>query len=84
MEQSPTLRAAVAILHYLQDHPEAADTVAGIAKWWVGEEIEVVQKALELLVKESVVVREEDRYRLAPTKAPERTIAKTVRKLRKR
>ena len=45
---------------YLKNHPNAADTIEGIAKWWLrGEGIEVssliVQQALNYLGSKSVV-----------------------------
>jgi hypothetical protein len=77
-------RTAIAILHYFSDHPAAKDTAKGIAKWWVGEDLETVEKALALLVKEGVVVRENDRFRLAPTADHKRMIGKAKRRLAKR
>ncbi|MCK9623090.1 MAG: hypothetical protein M0R47_21455 [Methylobacter sp.] len=45
---------------YLKDHPNAADTIEGITKWWLtGQKIEVsnliVQQALIYLASKSVV-----------------------------
>ncbi len=45
------------ILHYLSQHPEAADSLEGIASWWLPPSnqsihADVVQAALTLLVKE--------------------------------
>lgn len=45
---------------YLKDHPNAADTIEGITKWWLtGQKIEVsnliVQQALIYLDSKSVV-----------------------------
>ncbi|MFA6162549.1 MAG: hypothetical protein WC685_03860 [Methylobacter sp.] len=45
---------------YLKDHPNAADTIEGITKWWLtGQKIEVssliVQQALNYLGSKSVV-----------------------------
>ena len=55
-EQLAKLQAA--ILRYLADHPVAADTARGIARYWTVEEaatetppsLEVVQRALDALV----------------------------------
>ena len=48
-------RLSGAILRYLRAHPQAADTVAGIAEWWLprhlpAEAVERVQAALDELV----------------------------------
>ena len=77
-------RVAIAILQYLRDHPAASDTAEGIAKWWVSEDRIAVENALALLVKEGVVVREDNRYRLASTNDPGKAIGKAMQKLRKR
>jgi hypothetical protein len=48
----------VAILRYLADHPHAADTVRGIARYWIGDAgastqrlppLDTVQRALDTL-----------------------------------
>jgi Fe2+ or Zn2+ uptake regulation protein len=49
-----------AILGYLRAHPQAADTVAGIAEWWLprhlpAEAVERVQAALDQLVAQGWV-----------------------------
>ncbi|MDH5359570.1 MAG: hypothetical protein OEX03_03355 [Gammaproteobacteria bacterium] len=49
------------ILRYLQSHPHAADSVEGIAKWWiyrqrVTEMVNKVQLALDYMVDEGVIV----------------------------
>lgn len=64
-------QAAIAILHYLRDHPLAKDSAKGIAQWWVGEAREVVEKALKLLVNEGVLIKRRHLYQLAPGKSPE-------------
>jgi hypothetical protein len=51
---------AVAILHHLQVHPLAADSVAGVAVWWLGpthKDVpqEQVERALKLLVSRHAV-----------------------------
>ncbi|MBI1751279.1 MAG: hypothetical protein HY014_08100 [Acidobacteria bacterium] len=50
------------ILLYLQDHPEAADSLEGIANWWLpapaySVTLEAVQEALALLVAEHRIAR---------------------------
>lgn len=55
----------MAILHYLRDHPSAKDSAGGIAKWWVDEEREVVEKALTLLVQEGIIKKQRHVYQLA-------------------
>ena len=84
MPDPSTRRVAIAILHYLRDHPTAKDTAEGIAKWWVSEDRGAVENALALLVKEGVVAREGDRYRLASTSDPRKAIGKAMQKLLKR
>jgi len=61
-------RTAIAILHYLRDHPRAKESARGIAKWWVGEEQEVVEKALALLLDDGVIEKERHLYRVAQMK----------------
>jgi hypothetical protein len=48
---------AAAIVDYLQRHPDAADTVAGVAQWWVGRHHadDAVARAMTRLVKGGVV-----------------------------
>jgi len=38
MNERRQSRVAQAILDYLRKHPEAQDTLAGIAEWWLPEE----------------------------------------------
>ncbi len=50
------------IIRYLDEHMNAADSVDGIAKWWLSrqryeETLERVQKALDELVSKGVVKR---------------------------
>ncbi len=50
------------ILAYLADHPDAQDTLAGIAQWWLLEqqiktEIAAVRAALDRLVWSGLVVQ---------------------------
>ncbi len=50
------------ILQYLQDHPEAADSLEGITDWWLPPEkfsvtTKAVQEALDLLVSQHRIAR---------------------------
>jgi len=50
------------ILHYLQEHPEAADSLEGIAAWWLPSPTysvttEAVEEALVQLVSEQRIAR---------------------------
>jgi len=54
------------ILQYLNDHPNAADTVTGIVGWWLLEQtakhrIELVKDALNSLVDEGLVIARRER-----------------------
>ena len=80
-------RVAMAILSYLRDHSLAKDSARGIAKWWVGEELDVVEKALALLVNEGAIEKHRHLYKLAPGKPVENgsaIIDKALRKLRRK
>ena len=65
---------ARAILDYLLEHPDAQDTLAGIAEWWLPEEkiktrSAVVKEALDQLVAKSLVLERrgkdlQTRYRI--------------------
>lgn len=51
---------AQALLRYLQAHPDAADTLEGVVKWWLPRQryldaFECVEAALELLVQREMV-----------------------------
>jgi hypothetical protein len=53
---------ADAILQHLQAHPLAADSVDGVARWWLGPAFasarsEQVERALDLLVSRCVLRR---------------------------
>lgn len=65
-ENHAVRRVIIAILHYLRDHPLAKDSAQGIAKWWIGEERELVEKALAFLVKEGVMQKKRHFYQIAP------------------
>jgi hypothetical protein len=52
---------ARAILDYLLEHPDAQDTLAGIAEWWLPEEkiktrLVIVKDALDQLVARALVL----------------------------
>ncbi len=52
---------AQAILDYLLEHPDAQDTLAGIAEWWLPEEekvrrLAIVKEALDHLVAEALIL----------------------------
>ena len=52
---------ARAILDYLLEHPDAQDTLAGIAEWWLPEEkiktrLAIVKDALDQLVAKALVL----------------------------
>lgn len=79
-------RVAIAILHYWRDHPSAKDSTLGIAKWWVGEERNVAEKALALLVKEGVIEKRRHIYQVAVKKTAHgkvNCIEKTLQRLQK-
>ena len=50
----------LALLDYLLRHPRAADTVAGVTRWWVddGYSVEQVRCALDNLVEAGALRRE--------------------------
>ena len=52
--------AAATIMRYLHDHPDSADTVEGVAEWWlrrqhVSDTLAIVNEALELLAADGSV-----------------------------
>lgn len=62
------------VLGYLHEHPHAADTLAGIAQWWVVRQqlrvdVENLKRVLEALTERGVLAGEGSgaarRYRLA-------------------
>ena len=63
MVESPEASAiAEAILRYLGMHPDAADSVDGIADWWmrtmrVETNVEAVEEALRKLHRDGLVAR---------------------------
>lgn len=62
--------AAIAqeIERYIESHPDAADSAAGIAAWWLREShssLSIVEAALDQLVREAV---------LQPARLPDGTV----------
>jgi len=60
MNERRQSRVAQAILDYLRKHPEAQDTLAGIAQWWlpaqgIKNQTTSVQEALDELVAEGLI-----------------------------
>lgn len=51
--------AAIAIARYLEDHPDASDTVEGVSEWWLGRRdansVVTVSAALDLLISKGVL-----------------------------
>jgi len=48
------------ILHYLHEHPDATDTVEGIAQWWltcggIERKLKDVQKGVSILLDQGLV-----------------------------
>ncbi|MEE9354521.1 MAG: hypothetical protein V3U75_02935 [Methylococcaceae bacterium] len=59
-DENNVLQVAHEIQNYLQDHPNAADTLEGINKWWISrirveEAAVVIIKALEILERQGMV-----------------------------
>ncbi|MBT8339634.1 MAG: hypothetical protein HKP58_09435 [Desulfatitalea sp.] len=51
---------AESIKHYLGKRPDAADTLEGVANWWLLRQryeiaMDIVQEALDVLIKQGVV-----------------------------
>lgn len=54
------LTVAEQITAYLEKHPGAADTVAGICDWWLpGVPVPLVQEALDDLVSQGLMKRQD-------------------------
>jgi Fe2+ or Zn2+ uptake regulation protein len=50
------------VLNYLRNHPQAADTVTGIARWWLPQQhdeaaLTSVQQALDELATQGLVIK---------------------------
>jgi hypothetical protein len=61
-DDEQVLTLARGIEHYLEKHPNAADSLEGIRRWWLirhryAEDKLQVERALELLIAEGIVVR---------------------------
>ncbi len=61
-KQTNVMEAAKTIERYLAVRPNAAETVEGVAKWWLSrqrhdESIEIAQQALDYLESRGQVVR---------------------------
>lgn len=58
----PAEPLVAALLAYLASHPQAADSLAGVARWWVGDDsavsVEQVRRALDRLVDNGTLRRE--------------------------
>lgn len=55
-------RISEEIQQYLQDHPNAADTLQGITKWWLANApvpmpVDHVEKALEWLICHQIIAK---------------------------
>lgn len=62
-QEARTQRAMQAIEAYVRGHPQAADSEAGIAQWWLGEmgveaSPAATREALERLVRREVLQRQ--------------------------
>ena len=62
-ENTDFAAVAAAIRRYLCDHPNAADTLEGIARWWLSgnsgnELLTDVERAMEQLMTQGEVVRQ--------------------------
>jgi Fe2+ or Zn2+ uptake regulation protein len=79
-KQAQISETADAIERYLYTRPQAAETVEGIARWWLHRQryedsVEVVQQALDVLVTRGVVERlaiagGQPMYRTTPINRP--------------
>lgn len=55
------------IMQYLQRHPNAADSLNGIAQWWLARQryqnaLDKVNLALDLLIKQNYIKRTDNRH----------------------
>lgn len=53
-------RLARAIVRYVNAHPDASDTIEGVARWWVASEaedvpVDVLERALDMLTERRVL-----------------------------
>ena len=61
-EEAHVRDTAEEISRYLEEHPDAADTLNGIQQWWVfqqrlDESLDLVSRAIEHLIRRGVVER---------------------------
>jgi hypothetical protein len=51
--------AAMQIVHYLREHPDAADTLEGAGRWWISPQrpLDVMERAMTMLEEVNVVER---------------------------
>jgi hypothetical protein len=60
MNNVSTSRIARAILQYLHKNPDAQDTLAGIAEWWLPKQVTTqataVKEALALLIADELIL----------------------------
>jgi hypothetical protein len=60
MNNVSTSRIARAILQYLHKNPDAQDTLAGIAEWWLPKQVTpqatAVREALALLIADDLIL----------------------------
>lgn len=61
-EPDPAEPFEAKLLAYLASHPQAADSLAGVVRWWVGDDsapsVEQVRRALDRLVDDGMLRRE--------------------------
>ena len=60
-QRDTTSEVALKILRYLDQNPNAADTVEGILEWWlpkqsIYEEEKIVKRALDEMVKQNLIL----------------------------
>jgi len=60
-ESGDDQKIAVAVLRYLQEHPDAKDTLEGIAQWWllteyVERKLEEVKRGVAILLVRGLIV----------------------------
>jgi predicted transcriptional regulator with HTH domain len=60
-ESEEGYEVARAILNYLYEHPDAKDTLEGIAQWWltregIERELEEVERGVSILLDQGLVV----------------------------
>lgn len=53
-------RLARAIVRYVNAHPDASDTIEGVARWWVASEaehvtVDLLERALDMLTERRVL-----------------------------